>query len=84
MPAPFTLVNIVVGASTVGYREFMIGTLLGMGAMVIALAGFGYQLTLAFRSPSLTTVIAAALFLGVPLTLAWLINRALRSASEAG
>jgi phospholipase D1/2 len=84
VPAPFTLVNIVVGASTVGYREFMIGTLLGMAAMVIALAGFGYQLSLALRSPSPTTVIAAALFLGVPLTLAWLVNRALRSATEAG
>ena len=83
VPAPFTLVNIVAGASTVGYREFMIGTLLGMGAMVIALAGFGYQLTMALRTPSVSTVIAAALFLGVPLTLAWLINRALRSASEA-
>jgi phospholipase D1/2 len=84
VPAPFTLVNIVVGASTVGYREFIIGTLLGMAAMVIALAGFGYQLSLALRSPSPTTVIAAALFLGVPLTLAWLVNRALRSATEAG
>ena len=78
VPAPFTLVNIIVGASTVGYREFMVGTLLGMGAIVIALAGFGYQLTMALSSPSATTVIAAALFLGVPLTLAWLINRALR------
>ena len=58
VPAPFTLVNIVVGASTVGYREFMIGTLLGMGAIVVALAGFGYQLTMALRSPSPTTVIA--------------------------
>ncbi len=62
----------------------MIGTLLGMGAMVIALAGFGYQLSMALHSPSVTTVIAAALFLGVPLTLAWLINRALRSTTEAG
>ena len=80
---PFTLVNIIVGASTVGYREFMIGTLLGMGAMVIALAGFGYQLTMALQNPSVTTVIGAALFLAVPLTLAWLINRVLRSATEA-
>ena len=83
VPAPFTLVNIVVGASTVGYREFIIGTVLGMGAIVIALAGFGYQLTQALRSPSPTTLIAAALFVGVPLTLAWLINRALRP-GEAG
>ena len=56
VPAPFTLANIVVGASTVGYRDFVLGTLLGMGAIVIALAGFGYQLTMVLRNPSPTTV----------------------------
>jgi uncharacterized membrane protein YdjX (TVP38/TMEM64 family) len=84
VPAPFTLVNIVIGASAVGYREFIIGTVLGMGAIVIALAGFGYQLTKALSNPSPTTFIAAALIVGVPLTLAWLINRALRRRSAAG
>jgi phospholipase D1/2 len=84
VPAPFALVNIVIGASTVGYREFIIGTVLGMGAIVIALAGFGYQLTKALRSPSPTTLLAAALVVGVPLTLAWLINRELRRRSAAG
>jgi len=83
LPAPFTLANIVVGASSVGYREFVIGTLLGMGAFVIALAGFGYQLTKLLYSPSPSTLMAAALFVGVPLTLAWLINRALRTRSTA-
>ena len=80
VPAPFLLVNIAVGASPIGYREFLIGTLLGMGAIVIALAGFGYQLTQALRNPSPMTLVAAALFVGVPLSLAWLINRALRPA----
>ena len=69
------LTNIVVGASSVAYRDFVVGTILGMGAFVIALAGFGYQLTRALRSPSPRTWIGAALFVGVPLTLAWLINR---------
>ena len=78
VPAPFTLANIVVGASGVRYRDFMVGTLLGMGAFVIALAGFGYQLTKLVHSPSPTTLIAATLFVAVPLTLAWLINRTLR------
>jgi phospholipase D1/2 len=84
VPAPFTLVNIVVGASgTVAYREFLVGTLLGMGAFVIALAGFGYQLTEAVRNPSPTVLLTAALFVGVPLTLAWFVNRALRPAVQA-
>ena len=83
VPAPFTLVNIAIGASTVRYVDFILGTLLGMGVMVIALAGFGYQLTQALRNPSPATLGGAALFVGVPLTLAWYINRALRRARHA-
>lgn len=44
IPAPFLLVNVLLGASAIRYREFLIGTALGMTAMVIALAGVGYQL----------------------------------------
>jgi phospholipase D1/2 len=84
VPAPFTLTNIVVGASSVRYSDFIMGTLLGMGAFVIALAGFGYQLTQALHNPSPSTWIGAALFICVPLTLAWLINRMLRRTRAAG
>jgi uncharacterized membrane protein YdjX (TVP38/TMEM64 family) len=79
VPAPFTLVNIVVGASTIRYRDFLIGTTLGMGAFVIALAGFGYQLTKALDHPSPATLLGIVLVIGVPLTVAWVINRALRT-----
>jgi phospholipase D1/2 len=80
VPAPFTLVNIVIGASSIAYRDFLIGTLLGMCAIVIALAGFGYQLTEVWRNPSPRSLLTAATFVAVPLTIAWLINRALRPA----
>src|SRR5687767_672314 len=83
VPAPFMLANIVIGASTVRYKDFIVGTVLGMGAIVIALAGFGYQLTQALRNPSPGTALTAAVFVGVPLTLAWFINRALRRARPA-
>ncbi len=81
VPAPFMLTNIVAGASRVRYRDFLIGTALGMGAFVVALAGFGYQLSETFRNPSWRTALVAAVFLTVPLTLAWIINRALRKAT---
>jgi uncharacterized membrane protein YdjX (TVP38/TMEM64 family) len=84
VPAPFTLSNIVVGASSVCYRDFILGTILGMGAFVVALAGFGYQLTKALRDPSPATWLGAGLFVAVPLTVAWLLNRALRRARTAG
>jgi phospholipase D1/2 len=83
VPAPFTLANIIVGASPVAYRDFLIGTVLGMGAFVVALAGFGYQFTKALERPSPATFVAAALFVGIPLTLAWFINRAFRRARTA-
>jgi phospholipase D1/2 len=75
IPAPFTLVNIIVGASTIRFRDFIVGTVLGMSAFVVGLAGFGYQVTNALRNPSPGTLIGAALFVVVPLTLAVLINR---------
>lgn len=81
VPMPFTLVNIFIGASTVRYREFMIGTLLGMAALVVGLAGFGYQVTEAFRDPQPHTLINAALFVVVPLTMALVINHVLRARS---
>lgn len=79
VPAPFTLANIVVGASGVRYLDFIIGTLLGMGTIVVALAGSGAQLTRALRDPSPRTLIPAALFAAIPLTLAWFVNRTLRA-----
>ena len=83
VPAPFTLANMVIGASTVRYSDFLLGTLLGMGALVIALAGFGYQMIEALRNPSPATVSGAVLFVAVPLTIAWFINRTLRRARHA-
>jgi uncharacterized membrane protein YdjX (TVP38/TMEM64 family) len=78
VPAPFLIANIVAGASRVRYRDFFVGTLLGMTAVVVALAGFGYQLTAILRHPSPMTMLAAAVFVGIPLTLAWVINRMLK------
>jgi uncharacterized membrane protein YdjX (TVP38/TMEM64 family) len=83
VPAPFTLVNIVVGASTVRYRDFVIGTLLGMGALVVGLAGVGYQIAEAFQDPKPRTLLNASMFVLVPLTLALVINHALRARSQS-
>jgi uncharacterized membrane protein YdjX (TVP38/TMEM64 family) len=83
IPAPFALTNVVVGASSVRYRDFIVGTVLGMGAIVVALAGFGFQLTRMLRDPSPSTLALALVFVSVPLTLAWVINRALQRTSPA-
>lgn len=79
IPAPFMLSNIVAGASGVHYRDFLLGTLLGMGAFVVALAGFGYQIRLVIREPTPTLVLTAAAFLLLPFAFAWIVNRRLKS-----
>ena len=81
VPLPFVLVNVMLGASPVGYREFLIGSALGMAAMVVALAGFGYQLTEIWHQPSMERIMRALVFLCIPLSLAWSINRWLRARS---
>jgi phospholipase D1/2 len=79
IPLPFLLANVVAGAAHVKYRDFVVGTTLGMTAAVIALAGLGHQATLLFDDPSPRRVAVAVLALAIPLTLAWTINRTLRS-----
>jgi uncharacterized membrane protein YdjX (TVP38/TMEM64 family) len=78
IPAPFLVANIVAGASRVRYRDFVVGTLLGMTAAIVALAGFGSQLTHVISHPSPRTVFGAVMFVSIPLSMAWFINRMLR------
>ncbi len=83
VPAPFTLLNVIVGASTVRFQDFFVGTLLGMIAFVVGLAGFGSQSTKVFSDPTPGRLLAAALFVLVPLAAAIVINRRIRSARAA-
>ena len=52
-----------------------------MGPIVIALAGFGYHLTQLLEDPSPGKIAIAVAFLAVPLSTAWILNRALRRRS---
>ncbi len=65
--APFTVVNIVAGASHVRLRDCLLGTLLGMAPGTLALTVFADSATLAIRRPGWATilgVVALAALLG--------------------
>jgi len=79
VPAPYTLVNVVVGATAISFRDFMLGTLLGLGTFVVVLAVLGHQLLLFREQPSLGALLISAAVLIVPFFIAWLVNRRLRS-----
>jgi uncharacterized membrane protein YdjX (TVP38/TMEM64 family) len=83
VPAPFTLVNIAIGASAVSFRDFVLGTTLAMSGGVIALAGFGSQIGQLFRQPSTETFVRALLILGLSLVAAVLINLLVRPRTAA-
>ncbi len=54
--APFTVVNIVAGASHIRFRDYLIGTLLGMVPGILVTITFVHNLAEAVRNPSLGTV----------------------------
>lgn len=63
--APFSLVNIVAGASTLPVRDFLIGTMLGMMPGILAMAVLGAQIADLARNASWSNLSLLALaFLG--------------------
>jgi phosphatidylserine/phosphatidylglycerophosphate/cardiolipin synthase-like enzyme/uncharacterized membrane protein YdjX (TVP38/TMEM64 family) len=62
--APFTVVNLVAGASQVRLRDFILGTFIGMGPGILALVILEHQLYRTLRDPAETSF---ALFMGLSL-----------------
>ncbi|MBH5397153.1 VTT domain-containing protein [Bradyrhizobium sp. CNPSo 4010] len=63
--APFSVVNVVAGASTLPLRDFLVGTLLGMMPGILAMAVLGAQIADLARNASWSNVLLLTLaFLG--------------------
>lgn len=63
--APFSVVNVVAGASTLPLRDFLIGTLLGMTPGILAMAVLGAQIADLARNASWNNILLLTLaFLG--------------------
>jgi phosphatidylserine/phosphatidylglycerophosphate/cardiolipin synthase-like enzyme/uncharacterized membrane protein YdjX (TVP38/TMEM64 family) len=63
--APYSIVNVVAGASTLPLRDFMVGTLLGITPGILAMAVLGAQIADLARNASWSNVLLLALaFLG--------------------
>ena len=64
--APFAIVNVVAGASHIGLRDFLIGTVLGMAPGIILTVTFAHHLAEAARRPS-AGAIAVVVLVGLVL-----------------
>jgi phosphatidylserine/phosphatidylglycerophosphate/cardiolipin synthase-like enzyme/uncharacterized membrane protein YdjX (TVP38/TMEM64 family) len=67
--APFTVVNLVAGASHIRFRDFIFGTILGMAPGILAITVFERQLEVAIREPGAGSVaLLAALVAAIAVT----------------
>jgi uncharacterized membrane protein YdjX (TVP38/TMEM64 family) len=87
--APFTIVNLAAGASHIRFRDFAIGTLLGMLPGIVAITLFSDRVMAAVRQPSaLTLATLGAVVLGIAafahLLRRTLQRRSLRASAAAG
>lgn len=81
--APFTMVNMVLGAARITLRDFTIGTAIGLTPGFLALSVFGDRLSQTIRRPNvlnflLLGLVAITLILGGR----WLVRRVQRDASR--
>jgi uncharacterized membrane protein YdjX (TVP38/TMEM64 family) len=83
IPAPYTLVNLICGASPVSLRDFLFGTFLGMGTGIILITVLSSRLMEILRSPDPREIAVALGLLFIPVTLAILLQRALNRRMEA-
>jgi phospholipase D1/2 len=73
--APFSVGNIVAGASHLRFTDFVIGTILGLTPGTLAFSLLGGQLERALREPSATSIAVAAGFAVVAVSLGWAANK---------
>ncbi|MNL06664.1 TVP38/TMEM64 family inner membrane protein YdjZ [compost metagenome] len=73
--APFTLVNLVVGASRIRLRDCLLGTAIGMTPGILITASLVDRIAAVAKDPGAGTFALLALVLLIPITVAVLLRR---------
>ena len=76
--APYSIVNLMAGASHIRPSTFLFGTVLGMAPGIIAMTLFGSQLMNALRDPGTGTILILAAVVLAVITLGTVLRRRLR------
>jgi uncharacterized membrane protein YdjX (TVP38/TMEM64 family) len=80
--APFTVVNLVAGATHIRFRDFLLGTLLGMTPGVLAITIFEKGLESAIREPQAKNFIILLVILLSIWGVIWLLRRWISAKEE--
>lgn len=73
--APYTIVNVVAGATHIRWKDFMLGTLLGMAPGIILTSVFVRQVLASARNPGPGSFLTLAAIIAAMLTFSWLVWR---------
>ncbi len=79
--APFTVINLVAGASHIHFRDFVIGTVAGMAPGILAFSLLGNQLERTLRNPTGADVALLVGLAAVAVGLGWAASRMLGKTS---
>lgn len=82
--APFTVVNVVAGASHLGLRDYLLGTLIGMAPGIVLTVVFSHNLAEAIRHPSLQTVLVLAAVTAALMLTAFGLQKLLKPRNKVG
>jgi uncharacterized membrane protein YdjX (TVP38/TMEM64 family) len=81
--APFSIINLVAGASHLGFRDFLIGTILGLAPGTVLISFFVDRIVAAVRHPGPVTFALLALVAGVAIGGTLAIRARLRRSDAA-
>jgi phospholipase D1/2 len=73
--APYSIVNMVAGASHIGWRNFLLGTVIGLAPGVVTTSVFIDRTIAAIREPSSGTFALLVLIIAAIVALAWVLQR---------
>ncbi|OPH12145.1 hypothetical protein FE89_29785 [Azospirillum brasilense] len=77
--APFTVVNLVAGASRIRFADYLFGTILGMAPGILVFNLLGHQLERVLTEPTPTDMVLLGLAAVTALGLGWAGNRLVRA-----
>jgi uncharacterized membrane protein YdjX (TVP38/TMEM64 family) len=80
---PFSIVNIVAGASHIRWRDFLLGTVIGLAPGVTVASIFVDRVAAAILEPGAATFALLAAVGAALIALVWMIGRKLRARAEA-
>jgi len=82
--APFTVINLVAGASHITFRDFMLGTVLGMTPGMFAIVVLADRVRASVQTPGLASTITLVATVAIIGAVVFLVGRWLRRRTRGG